>query len=349
MNDRIVGLDIGYSKIRAAQVDRGFRGGARVDVIYEIEIPDAVIALGEIVDKKAFVALLVTLWQKAGFDTKKVALAAANMHVFSRELTIPAMSRQRILESLPFMMEGVLPVPAESLLLDFYPALTEIGDSGPTLRGLVVAVEKSNVEQLIDAVTQAKLVPVSVDFIPFALARVHLSENKETGLIALVDVGAITSSVIIAMGTVPLFVRVIPNGGQDVNRALIAHSQLTSAEADSQKYKISKEPSKKSEAKADVWNVVKDATEELAKAVKSTIEYFEQEHPASTGLVEHILLSGGGSQLALLPGVVEEVCKIPVQLSRGIPHIRVKPPLNAENPDFDKMAVAIGLTLGVNS
>ena len=348
MSDRIVGLDIGYSKIRAAQVDRGHRGGARVDLVYEIDIPDGVFALGEVVDKEAFAELLTTLWSKGEFSSKKVALAAPNLHVFARELSIPVMSKHRIVESLPFMMEGVLPVPSESLFLDFYPAATEAEDSGPMFHGIVVAVEKTTVEKLVDAVTAAKLTPISVDFVPFALARMHLTENHEPGLMALVDVGALTSSVIIAQGAVPLFVRVIPVGGQDINRVLMSESKISDDEANKQKFAMTTEPTSKSETKNVTWKIINDAAADFAQAVKGTIDFFEQEHPAAIGRIEHVLLSGGGAQLAVLPGTLEKACKVTVELSRGIPHIKVKPPLDVDDKDFDKMAVAIGLTLGVN-
>jgi type IV pilus assembly protein PilM len=344
MAKRIVGINIGFSTLRAAQVRLVKGQRPVVEKIYETQIPKGMVEFGDIKDRVGFTELLKKFWADAGFESKRVVMAAGSLHVFARELTVPKMSMQRIKESLPFLMQGVLPVPPEELYIDFYPSQELADETGPTIRGLAVAAERSHVDTLVDCMTAAKLHSVAVDFIPFALTRARFNLGNSGGTVALVDVGAGATNVIIASDIVPLFVRIITSGGQDIDRALVLELNLTAEQAAEKKLSLTNQPTDPKDLV--VWNVIQKAMQDFVSGVKNTIDYFEQAHPGVAGTVAQVLLTGGGSRLAGIGPALQEVIHIPVTLDGGLMGIDLAPGLAIPDEKMSQMAIAIGLAMG---
>jgi type IV pilus assembly protein PilM len=96
MAKRIVGINIGFSTVRAAQIRLVSGRHPVVEKVYETPIPKGMVEFGDIKDKAGFTELLKRFWSEAKFDTKRVVMAAGSLHVFARQLTLPKLSTQRI-------------------------------------------------------------------------------------------------------------------------------------------------------------------------------------------------------------------------------------------------------------
>ncbi|WP_172956013.1 type IV pilus assembly protein PilM [Rhodoluna limnophila] len=344
MAHRVVGIDVGFATLRAAQVRHASSAEAEVEKLVEISLPEGVIEAGEVVDRAALTKLLVDLWKQAGFKTRKVVVAAGSLHVFARELTVPLMSMQRIRESLPFMMEGILPVEPNQLFLDFYPAEDTHDETGPAIRGLAVAAERASVDSLVDCLMAARLRPIAVDFVPFALLRVHKIPKDKNQLQALIDIGAGATNVVITKGGIPLFVRVIPVGGLDVDHALMIDLKLSEAEAHSLKTKVKFDSKNKDEVEAltSIERVIGD----FVAGIKNTLDYFEQSHDESGRKVGQLILSGGGAKLTGLADALAKVVDLPVIIDGDVHQIKTSSKLGASDEKIRRFALAIGLAIG---
>ena len=76
----------------------------------------------------------------------------------------------------------------------------------------------------MDAAQAAKLEPVGVDLVPFAIARsVGMPEvgmeDEEGGEEAIVDIGAEVTNIWCTRGALTRFVRILPSGGRDITSA----------------------------------------------------------------------------------------------------------------------------------
>ncbi len=343
MAKRVIGLDVGYKTLRGAQLHLVGNGKPVLERLFEMAIPDGLINFGDIRDRDGFIALLRQFMLDSEFKTRKVVLSAGSLHVFARELVVPKMSELRIKESLPFLMEGILPVAPSQLILDFYPAEERVEDGVTNIHGLVVAAERPSVDALVDCVIQARFEPLAVDFIPFALLRVRLSAEAGDKTVLVADVGAGATNLVIARGPVPLFVRVIPNGGQDIDRALIFQLKMSPEQAAATKLKLKEKPEDKADLEA--WEVIQKAAEDYVNTLKSTLEYYEQSHGAESGKVDNVILTGGGSELVGLRDRVELALKVPVKLDGRPINIEKAPGLSASDEKLSRFAVAIGLAM----
>jgi type IV pilus assembly protein PilM len=93
------------------------------------------------------------------------------------------------------------------------------------LRILLVAAQRAMVDQIVAAVQAAKLEPMGLDLIPFALVRAIGTPDvamdlEEGGEEAVIDIGShVTNIVVHARGTTR-FVRILPSGGRDITIAI---------------------------------------------------------------------------------------------------------------------------------
>jgi type IV pilus assembly protein PilM len=340
----VVGIDFGKGVLRAVEVSEP--AGPRPVLLrhHEIPLPPGSVLGGEVRSVEQVADTLRLLWSEAGFKTKKVVLGMGNQRVLVRELAMPRMPIERIREALPFQVQELLPVPVGDALLDFYPITEGEADGVEVIHGLLVAAVRGAVEANVEAVLQAGLEPVAVDLIPFALTRLLLPLGDDSHT-ALVHIGAGTTSVVFVASGVPQFVRIIPTGGDDVTRALVARFDVDPATADGMKRELGLRNRVKQEDKGAV-EVMFEVTGELITSIRNTIAFYL--NTRSMAGLDRIVLSGGGSALDGLAEALGETTRLRIDVIDPASAFAIAETVNVEAFDDARgtLAVALGLTLG---
>ena len=344
MAGSIVGLDIGHGVLRAAEVAPAGRAKPKLLRYHEVTFPADATREGEILEPDVLVRAIKQLWSSGKIKSKDVVLGVGNQRVLTRDLAVPRVPLNRIKETLPFLVQDLLPIPVTDAVLDFYPMSEGINDTGPVIHGLLVAAAKAAVLANVRAVQSAGLNPIDVDLIPFALARALMHGRSGKGTVALVHVGAVTSCVIVATDGVPQFVRIIPSGGDEITGALKALG-LDAGRSEQVKSSLGLiREAYVSESPAAAETVIK-ITEELLTTIRNTLTFYTNTRP--TDPIGGVVLSGGGSRLRGFPAALEEYTRMKVELgdpterfavAKGFDELRLPTALPA-------MSVALGLTL----
>jgi type IV pilus assembly protein PilM len=346
MSHSIVGIDIGRDTIRALELEGA--GKARPEIVRAatVPLPDGAVRSGEVREVHTTAEALRSLWATGGFRTKDVVIGMGNHRVIARELTVPRMPLKQIRESLPFQVQDMIPVPVSEALLDFYPSSEGESEAGPVVHGLLIAAIKESVEGNVAAVQRAGLRTVQVDLIPFALCRVMLRGIHATGTIALIDIGASTTHVVISTNGVPTFVRMIPVGGQNLTDALSRKLEIPPTEAEAMKRArgLSSEPVS-SAKEMSAAETIFGGVNELLQGLRNTITYFTNTRHGE--VIETVILSGGGSLLPGLSAALGEVLRLPVIEADPFSTVDVsKAASKTMGSDTASMTVALGLALG---
>lgn len=345
MATRIVGLDIGKDTVRAVEIENADKPRPTVVRYHEVPIPDDAVRSGEVREIHTVTSAIRKLWASGGFKTKDVVLGMGNQRVLARDLTVPRMSLTQIRESLPFQVQDMLPVPVGEALLDFYPISEAEGEQGPVIHGLLIAAIKDSVMANVNSVRNAGLNPVQVDLIPFALSRILIRGPLMRGTIALIDIGASTTNFVIATGGVPQFVRMIPAGGDDVTKALVARLEISPQQAEGAKRARGLNGGGIiSDQDRQVVDVIRTSTTELLTSLRNTLTYFA--NTRQNDPVQAIILSGGGAQLAGLPQALGELTHIQVIPADPFATIEVARSLRRNGQEPQSLTVALGLALG---
>ncbi|MEO8529351.1 MAG: type IV pilus assembly protein PilM [Pseudolysinimonas sp.] len=349
MGGTVVGVDIGSTSARAVEV-QGFDGPKPSIVRYaEVALPESSIRRGEVVEVATVGTALRRLWSTGGFKTKEVVLGMGGSRVFARDLSVPKASMTQIRESLPFIVQDLLPVPVADALLDFYPISEETTDTGPHVSGLLVAAIKDAVNANVSAALGAGLRPVQVDLIPFAMTRAMAPLRSARGRDVLVSIGANTTNVVVADNGVPQFVRILTNGGDDITRAISSRLQWAPEQAEQAKIAVGMGGPMTRQEDRPVLEIVYEVVGELLAGIRSTISYYTTARP--TEPLGRILLTGGGSQLTGLPNALGELTGLPVVLADPLASIPTS--RNARQrttrASQDAFTTAFGLALGSHS
>lgn len=294
-----VGLDIGTSGVRAAELSYG-RGGITLEKFGQVALPEGAVRDGEVIDRPIVIDALKALWKGSGFTNKHVGLGIANQRVVVRQVDLPWMRPEELKASLPLQVQDYLPMAVGESVIDFHVTEELNAPEGRQLRGLLVAASREMIANNVETVQGAGLLVDSVDLTSFAVLRSVGKVNSEVATEALLDVGARVSNLVIHSAGQPRFVRVLLSGGQDVTDAVSERLGVPSefAEAVKRGGIDDLEP-----READLLRSAIDLmTEVFVDEIRSSIDYYSASNPQFP--VERIVVSGGGS---LLDGLVERL------------------------------------------
>jgi type IV pilus assembly protein PilM len=357
----VVGIDIGSVAVRAVEVSTRAKLRPRVLRCEQIALPPGAVISGEVIEPEIVTAALKELWSVGKFTTRDVVLGVGNERVLVRDLSLPRMPLDRIRELLPFEVQDVLPLPVSDALLDFYPISDADGDGGPMVNGLLVAAAKEAVLRNVLAVQKAGLRVLDVDLIPFALCRALVPQSPASGTVAIIDVGGNTTSVVIATDGVPQFVRIIPTGGDDVTQALTVGLETETATAQQIKhahvFPVEAPVGPRTGADAggpgvlrtgetEAEKIIAQITGEQLRSLLNTIRYFTNTRP--NGVVQRILLSGGGTRAPGFADALARLTGIPVSVGDPFAGLTVVRPAQQKlvQSEGAVLTVALGLALG---
>ena len=346
MSATIVGIDIGSVAIRAVEVKDAEKARPTIVRYHELPIPVGAVSRGEVIEQGTVSSVLKRLWSAGGFKSKSVVLGMGNQRVLARDLTLPRMSQERIREALPYQVQELLPVPVGEAMLDFYPVSESQSDTGPVVHGLLIAAIKEAVLGNVRAVEKSGLTTAGVDLIPFALARVLLRGAQGSGTVAIVDIGASATTVVIATQGVPHFLRIIPAGGDDLTTALAQRLEIGAEQADSLKRGVGLRTRVDDPQYQYPMEVINEVTSELLISARNTLDYFRHARPDAP--IERIVLTGGGAHLSGLPEALAELTRTPVIQADPFASIAVAKTFNADSlrDGPSALLVALGLALG---
>ncbi len=344
----VIGLDIGTTHVRAAEMVISGRGASAQPTLVkyaEAALPPGAVRDGEVEDAGTVSATLRKLWSDAKFASRDVNIGVGNQRVVVRELDLPWMPLPQLRGSLAFQVQDLLPMSTDEALMDFYPTGELENQTGRMMHGMLVAATRDTVRANVMAVEGAGLRPQLVDLNSFALLRAIVRGDLVNRTVAVVDVGARISQVVITAGGLPQFVRILPTGGQNVTDAVAGAMGISAPDADNVKREVgvgfSVGPEYVGAAEA-ISGVVRP----LIEAVRNTFVYYAGNHPGAG--IEVVVLTGGGS---LLPGFgqyLSSASRLPVTMGDPLASLRVAKGAHSDAlaRQSSLLAMPIGLAYG---
>jgi type IV pilus assembly protein PilM len=348
----VVGLDIGTSGVRAAQL-RSSGSGVTLERFGQVALPAGAVRDGEVIDPEAVAVAIRHLWAQARFGTKQVVVGVANQKVVVRQVDLPWLPAKELRSSLAYQVQDFIPMPVEQAILDVHPLEEFTNDKGArTVRVLLIAAARDMVGSMLDAVQRAGLQPSLVDLNSFAVLRSLVTPGSGLGSLqaeALVDVGASVTNIVVHQGGVPRFVRILLMGGADITDAVAEQLgvPLDEAEAVKQQTGLPAVPA----GRPDPAERAVEATgSAFVEEVRGSLDYYLAQPGAAR--IGRVVLSGGGSRLTGLADRLSAATRLPVEAARPMALLTPgKTGLSAEQLAFVEplVCVPVGLAMGVAS
>jgi type IV pilus assembly protein PilM len=292
----VVGLDIGASAVRAAEIEVD-SGGAALVSYGQVGLPPGAIVDGEIRDESAVADALRRLWENSQFSTRYVVVGLAGLRAIIREIDLPFVPDEEVDSAVQFQSEEVIPFPVDKTILSSQVlADFQSPDGAKMRRVLVAAAHQELVEGVVRTVSAADLEVEGIDLTSSALVRAlgDVSDEPE----AIVSVGAGLTVVVIFEQGRPQFVRTIGTAGNAMTAAIASALDLPLADAEALKRRIGDGSAQVQAAQRAVQPIVAEVVTET----RNSIQYFASQpgrHP-----IRRIMMTGGGSRLS---GLIEQL------------------------------------------
>ena len=334
----IVGLDIGSSAIKLAEL-REARNGYQLKNIGESLLPPEAIVNKVIINSGAVVETISTLVKDLGVKTKDVAISISGHSVIIKKVSIPNMSEKELREAIPWELEQNIPHSIDNVNYDFQilPGESQEGN----MDVLIVAAKKDITEDYIAVTNEAGLNPVVVDVDVFALENMfEINYTVTDEVTALINIGASVTNINILKGGVSIFARDITAGGRQFTEWIQKEFNIGYDEAEKMKYSLGLTGVSK-----ELDRITRDFTELICGEIERTIDFF------ATSLkepVRKIFLGGGSSKVPYIKEQLQERIGSSVEMVN--PFKNILHDVRDFDPEYildisPKMGVAIGLAI----
>ncbi|MGH2746515.1 MAG: type IV pilus assembly protein PilM [Actinomycetota bacterium] len=343
-----VGLDIGTSAVRAAQVSVG-RRGASLQAFGQVALPPGAVVDGEIRDQETVSEAISQLFKRAKIKSKEAIIGVANQRVVVRQVDLPYLEEKEFRSSLKFQVADQIPMPAEEAELDFQVLDDYMTESQEhMMRVLLVAASTDMVESFVACVTGARIAPAGVDLKPFAVARaVSPAARGELGIAgaeAIVDFGAGVTSIVVHQGGEARFVRILLVGGDDATRALESALGVSFDEAEAVKLDLGR-----GVGSTEAQSALSRSVDSLVEEVRGSFDYYLSQEDSAA--ISSVVVTGGGSLTPGLVGKLEQTVRLPIRRATPLGEMDVsKSGLTSEQlAQVEPVAAAaVGLAMGAS-
>ena len=297
----LLGIDISSSSIKLVELGRDASGALALERCCIEPLERGWIADGNIEKFDEVAEALRRLVKKSGTRSKNVAMALPPSAVITKRISLPGeMSEQELEVQVESEANQYIPFSLDEVSLDFCvigPSANSPGD----VDVLIAASRREKVQDRQGLAEAAGLTPVIVDIESHCarLAAGRLIENLpqkgQDAIVALFEVGALTTSMQVLRNEEVLYERDQAFGGAQLTQLIARQYGFSLEEAESKK--------RNAELPEDYPGVVlKPFVESMTQEVARALQFFFTSTPYNR--VDHILLAGGS---APLPGLVEAI------------------------------------------
>jgi type IV pilus assembly protein PilM len=225
----VVGLEIEPGQLIAVQ--SRLNGHVVVERAAGQPIATNLVRDGEVTDVSALAAALVELFDGSGLD-RRVRIGIANQRIVMRQIELPPITDPKELDSaVRFQAQDEIPMPIESVVLDYHSLGIAETEAGPRLQVLLVAARRDMVERMLLAAREAGLRPEGVDLAAFGMIRALQPLDVPDGeQVLYLSIGGLTN-LAIASGSTCQFTRVITTGVEQIVAEVAASVGVPVADA----------------------------------------------------------------------------------------------------------------------
>lgn len=286
------GLDIGTNTIRVVQL----RGKDQKTLVrYGMKPIEARISQSDAAADQQKVALAIRqLISEVGISTENVAVGVPSSKVFSAVVDIDRLSPEELAKTINFQADSLIPTPLAESKLDW--AL--LGDSpkdSAKVEVLISSVSNDFVEKRLDMLEGIGLNVIAFEPDSLAIARALLDVTS-SGATLLVDMGDMSSDLIMVLAGVPRLMRTIPIGSEAIVKAAMQNLSIDQKQAEQFVYKFGMS---KDKLEGQIYNAISGSVDILIGEIEKSIKFFNTRYADIK--LERIIVTGAASTLPELP------------------------------------------------
>jgi type IV pilus assembly protein PilM len=312
---------------------------------YSVEpLPSNAVVEKNIAEVDAVGEAIRTALKRSGSKAKHAAVAVSGSAVITKVISMPASLSDQDLESqIQLEADQYIPYPLEEVNIDF--EVMGPAEKNPELVDVLLAASRSeNVDDRVAALELAGLTAAVVDVEAYAMENActqlvdQLSDGGEEQTIAIVDVGATTTTLNVLHNKKIIYTREQNFGGRQLTEEIQRRYGLSMEEAGMAK----RQGGLPDNYVPEVLDPFKEA---MAQQVSRSLQFFFSSSAYSS--VEHIVLAGGSSSIPGVDDLIEEKLGTSASVANPFANMSVSSKVKPQvlSADAPALMIACGLAL----
>jgi type IV pilus assembly protein PilM len=330
------GLDIGATGIRLVEL-RG-SGPSRTLVKYAYVPIDAKLAQSDSkADQQQLAQTLANLISEAKLSTKDVAVGIPSSKVFTTVVDFDRIPQGELDKAIHYQADSLIPTPPAESKLDW--AL--IGDSPKDktkVEILLSSVPNMFIESRLDMIESIGLNVIAFEPDNLAISRALIPPGT-TAPQLVIDMGQLSTDLVVTMGDAPRLTRSIPTGVEAVIRSATQNLNIDEKQAQQFVYKFGVS---KDKLDGQVYQAIIGTIDLLVGEVDKSVKFFQTRYPDTP--IERMIVTGGASTIPEFPLYLANKFGVNVEIGNAWRNVTFAPDRQSELLAVsNQFSVAVGL------
>lgn len=334
-------LDIGSSAIRLCELTQT-KAGYQLTKYFQREVLNDPSLDAEARTTQRQDALKQLL-KDAKIRTRKSVIAVPGRSVFTRTRTLPPVPEHKVTQIVRYEIQQQIPFALDQIALDYQ--ILNRTESG-SYDVMMAAIKVDVVDKQLEVLKGTKCTIGMVDVCPLAAYNwlKHAGEfGTEGECVAVLDMGASTTDIVIERGGQFRFTRPLSLGGDDITRALSENFGASFAEAEKFKRQRGFAPTGDAARDGKVGEVIGKILSRLVTDISRSFGYYRS--LPGGGTVDRVIVTGGGACLRNIIPYLQRELGIEVRIARPLAGLAIGPSAQEANEHPEQASVALGMAL----
>ena len=342
-----LGLDIGRQFVKAVLLEKN-RGGTKIVNTGIRLIPDQNKTYDpESITKPMWVMAIRELMREMSINPKRVKSLVSSLNgtsVSVKQITTMDMPEDELFSSMTFEARKHIPMDGSDAVIDFQVFGPNPKEVDKIDIGLVACTKKVSNSHL-ELLKEIGFSPGIIDADPIALSNAfaNLSAFPEEGAVVLLDIGSVSSSLVVWGRKDQFFTRDIPIGGYHFVSSLAEKLDIDYVSAEDKMMKDGIN-SFQNNIDSDLDNISvaeKNVFDNLVEDVRRSLRYYAK--TTNQSFFTKIMISGGGARTQGLKEMIEQKLSLNTELFNPFQSLAGFENIDISNPE--QYAVSTGLAV----
>jgi type IV pilus assembly protein PilM len=330
------GLDIGTTAIRAVQLN-GPGPVKNLGKYGQIEVESNKLISESNLDRQLVSRKIQELVGHMGISSRNVAVNLPSNKVFTAIVDMDRLPEGDLAKTMQYQAESFIPTPLAKSRLDW----AVIGNSpkdSHKIEVLLTSAPSEFIETRVNMLETIGLNVIAAEPDSMAIARSLITPDDPAAQMVM-DLGSITTDLVVVMNGVPHLTRAIPIGTNAIIKAAMQNLEVSDDQASQFVFKFGLG---KDKLEGKVYSAIIGTVETLMSEIEKSVKFFVDRYAGSK--IDHLTVTGGAAIIPELPTYMANRVNLNVEIGNSWRNVSV--PASQQNElaaVSNHFAVAVGL------